>query len=66
MAAQVTLKANAQLRKEMQEHNLSLWMIADEMGVTESTLCRRLRHELEETAREEIKAAMNKLTMAAV
>ncbi len=62
MAAKVTLKANSQLREEMQKHHIVLWMLADELKTTESTLCRKLRHELPEDERVTILNAIGRIS----
>lgn len=65
MAAKVTLTANRALREEMKHHNIVLWRLADEIGMNESTLCRKLRHELEGQDKETIEGAVRRLAMAA-
>ena len=65
MAAPILSTANKQLRKEMQDKHIALWKVADKIGVAESTLCRRMRYELEESDKAEIKKAIEELTMAA-
>ncbi len=66
MAAKVTLKANSQLREEMQKHHIVLWMLADELKTTESTLCRKLRHELPEDEKRTITDAIARIRTATV
>lgn len=56
-----TLKANSQLREEMRAAKVVLWQIADEMGTTEGTLCKKLRHELPESEKESILAAIGRI-----
>ena len=38
--------ANEKLRDYAKEHYVKMWQIADAVGIAESTLCRRLRHQL--------------------
>jgi len=39
-------RANRKLRREIKEQELYCWEVADEMGVSEATFFRLLRHEL--------------------
>ena len=41
-------KANEAIRKLARDKRIPLWRIADNMGISEITLIRRLRHELPE------------------
>ena len=45
---------NEAIREYAKEKGVKLWEIADAMGITDSTLSRQLRHELEEAARTQI------------
>ena len=66
MAAPVLSTANKELREKMQINNIALWKVADKIGVAESTLCRHMRYELEETERQEVSKAIDELAKAAV
>ena len=39
-------KANAEIRLKAMSNGVPLWKIADELGIHEITLVKRLRHEL--------------------
>ena len=65
MAARVTLKANSQIREEMRKNHIVLWMLADELHTTESSLCRKLRHELPEDERKTITDAITRISAIA-
>lgn len=39
-------KANADIRLKVKEAGLYLWEVSDQLGITDATFCRRLRHEL--------------------
>ena len=40
--------ANAEIRKTLKAEKIAYWQIADELGVHENTVIRRMRHELSE------------------
>lgn len=40
------LKANRDLRENMKSNGVTLWMLADQIGMSEVGLCKKLRHEL--------------------
>lgn len=65
MGAKVTLTANKALREKMQKHHITLWMIADETGVTDSVICRKLRYELKGQDKEMITGAIERIIAAA-
>lgn len=46
--------ANEDIRKAIKKANLTQWKIADFLGISEVTLCRRLRKELPKEEKEEI------------
>ena len=47
------MKANGEIRDALKKHNMAQWELADYMGISEYTLCKKLRKELlsEETER---------------
>ena len=40
------MKANYEIRSECHKHNIKLWELAEWIGVSESTMTRKLRQEL--------------------
>lgn len=38
--------ANVLIREEAKKRNVKHWQIAEELGISEITFCRKLRHEL--------------------
>lgn len=42
------MKNNKKIREELKKHGMKQWELAKLMGVSEGTLCRRLREELPE------------------
>ena len=40
------MRTNIEVREEMIKNEIHLWEVADLMGVSESTLVKRFRHEL--------------------
>ena len=46
--------ANEDIRKAIRKANLTQWKIADFLGISEVTFCRRLRKELPKEEKEEI------------
>lgn len=42
------MKANNKIRKILRIHDIKHWQLADALGITPETLCRKLRHELPE------------------
>lgn len=40
--------ANQEIREEAKKRGVPLWALADRLGVSEATMTRMLRHELEE------------------
>ena len=66
MAAPVLSTANRELREKMQRNRIALWKVAKKLGMSESTLCRHMRYELEEPERQEVSKAIEELAKAAV
>lgn len=52
---------NSDLRKKARKARVPLWKVADELGVSEPTMTRRLRYELSGKDREKFLAAVEKL-----
>lgn len=52
---------NLDVKQAIEKANLYQWQIADELNISEFTLCRRFRHELSEEEKEKIFIAIEKL-----
>lgn len=52
---------NSDVRQEVKEAGLFLWQIADVLGLHDSGLSRKLRHELPESEKDRIRAAISTL-----
>lgn len=52
-------------KKDVQEllriNGLKQWQLADELGISEFTMCKRLRYSLNEDSENEIRAAIQRL-----
>lgn len=48
------MKANFEIRDECRQHNVKLWELAEEIGVSEATMTRKLRRELPHEQQEHI------------
>ena len=44
--------SNYEIRAEMLKHNIKQWQLAEKLGITEFSLCRKLRHELSKEDKE--------------
>ena len=44
--------SNYEIRAEMLKHNIKQWQLAEQLGITEFSLCRKLRHELSKEDKE--------------
>ena len=49
---------NADIRKAAKTANVRLWQVAEELGISDFTLSRRLRHELSEKQKVEVLEAI--------
>lgn len=54
--------SNTDIRAEIMAAGLRHWQIAEHLGVSESWLCRKLRHELPEDEKEKIRSVIKELT----
>ena len=52
-------KANADLREKISSSGIKQWELADRLNISEGTLTRRLRHEVNEAQRNEILTALD-------
>lgn len=55
------MQANKEIRTTAIKSNVRLWQIADEMGIHEVTLIKRLRYELTESDKAKILSIIEKL-----
>lgn len=53
--------ANSELRKALKANKIPYWKIADKVGVHESTVIRKMRHELSEADREAFQKAIDEI-----
>lgn len=53
---------NLDIRKEISDADLKLWQVADGMGFTDSTFSRKLRHELPDEKKAQIRAVIAQLS----
>ncbi|WP_373482591.1 hypothetical protein [Acetobacterium sp.] len=52
---------NKEIKDSIKIANLHQWQIAEELGIGESTLCRKMRHELSEIEKKQIYEAIEKV-----
>lgn len=52
---------NIDVKEAIEKANLYQWQIADELNISEFTLCRKFRHELSDKEKEKIFIAIEKL-----
>lgn len=52
---------NTDIRKYAKTHGVRLWQIADELGISEITMSRKLRYELSENEKQKILEIINEL-----
>lgn len=52
---------NTDIRKCAKTHGVRLWQIADELGISEITMSRKLRYELSEDEKQKILDIINEL-----
>ncbi|MBR6313404.1 MAG: hypothetical protein IKR49_02045 [Clostridia bacterium] len=57
--------ANLTIRKFAKEKNVPLWAVADALGISEPTMTRKLRHELEPEETEKILAVIGDIARVA-
>ena len=53
--------ANQDIRKEVKDKGFKLWELANAMGIYDGNLSRRLRKEMSETQKSEIRMLLNKM-----
>lgn len=54
-------RVNEEIRMEMRVNEIPLWRIAEAVGVSEPTITRWFRHELEGEQRKRVESALQKL-----
>lgn len=54
---------NQDLKQMMKVHHVKQWQLADVLGIHETTMCRRLRHELTESEKKYILGKLNELIL---
>ena len=52
---------NEEIRIALFQHNIKQWEVAEQLGVSEITICRWLRSELPDDKKTRIMSAINKL-----
>lgn len=52
---------NTDIRKYAKSHGVRLWQIADELGISEITMSRKLRYELSEDEKQKILEIIDEL-----
>ncbi len=52
--------ANSNIRNSLKKHNLKHWKLAQLLGISESTLVRKLRNELSKDEKEQILEVISK------
>jgi len=55
------IKANTDIREEAKKAKIPLWVIAERLGISEYTMIRRLRKELSNTDKSEIRQMMKNI-----
>lgn len=53
--------SNMDIRIYLKAHRVSLWQLADALGVHENTLLRRLRHELPEEEKARLRSLVDEI-----
>ena len=56
-----TKNTNETIRATMKANNIYIWMVADELGVSEWTLCRWLRHQVSKELEAKILEAIKQI-----
>ena len=58
---QVNAETKAYIKKAKKENNVMQWQIAEQMGMSEFTFSRKLRHELSEEEKQLVMAAVDQI-----
>ncbi|MBS5136133.1 MAG: hypothetical protein KHZ05_11975 [Oscillospiraceae bacterium] len=54
-------RANSDIRAAAKKFGINLWMVAAEIGVSEATLCRRMRFELRGDEKSQLMSAIEEI-----
>jgi transcriptional regulator with XRE-family HTH domain len=54
-------KANKEIREKLERYRIRQCEVADQLGITECTLCRWLRQELKPDRKAKVEAAINEI-----
>ena len=54
---------NLEIRRKLKETKVMQWQVADELGVSEMTLVRKLRYELPEAEKQKIFSVIDKIAV---
>ena len=52
--------ANENLKKDLKDAGITFWALADELGVSEPTITRWMRHELKDETKKAVEAVIRK------
>lgn len=59
-------RANSDIRAAVKKSGIKLWMVAAEIGVSEATLCRRMRFELRADEKSQLMSAIEAIAQREV
>ena len=52
---------NVDIRNEVREAGIKLWQVAEQLGMSDSAFSRRLRHELPDSKKEQIRKIIREM-----
>lgn len=55
------MKANIEIRTRLKETNIPQWRLAEQLGQSEGTFCRKMRHELSEEEKQQVLRVLEEL-----
>ena len=55
---------NKDVRQEMKKHGVHQWQVAEYLGISEATMCRKMRFELSNDFRESVMAAIRDIVIS--
>lgn len=56
-------QANLDIRKYAKDRKVRLWEVAEALGINETLLSRKMRHELDESEKKQLFNAIDKIVM---
>lgn len=56
------MKCNTEIRNHLKELQIPQWMLAEQLGQSEGTFCRRMRHEFSEAETKRVLLAIQELS----